>query len=46
MQQHPDGGERAHPNIEPGFARNDADAAERPHELFLVFETTRIVRKS
>jgi hypothetical protein len=34
MSQHPDGGEHAHLNLEPGLAGNHADAAgERPHEL-------------
>jgi hypothetical protein len=28
MSQHPDGGERAHLNVEPGLAGNDVDAAD------------------
>ena len=34
MSQHPDGGERAHLDVEPGLAGNHAKAAhERPYEL-------------
>jgi len=39
MSQHPDRGERANLNVEPGLAGNDADAPpERAHELLRVFE--------
>ena len=39
MSQHPDGGERAHLNVEAGLAGNDADAAdERPHKLLPIFK--------
>ena len=39
MSQNPDGGERAHLNVEPRLAGNDADAAdERAHELLPVLQ--------
>ena len=45
MAQHPDGGERAHLNVEPGVAGDDTGAAdEGAHELVSVL-TRQVVQR-